>query len=157
MYLAKLQIYFLWICQKQKSFEWFVDVLREVEDADKRGVIDVHVFVTQFFHKFDLRTTMLVCLCKIMFDEKYIIHNVSVHLREAFPFGERSEHVHGFAGHQSFRSTQSARVPAVLPVETSRGEIQNCIMFDFNLYSFAIISLHFSNVVSVCSAVVHPN
>lgn len=31
----------------------------QVEEQDDKGVLDVHVFVTQYFHKFDLRTTML--------------------------------------------------------------------------------------------------
>lgn len=57
---TRAQVYFLWICPTHKSFEWFIDVLREVEDLDTKRVLDVHVFVTQYFHKFDLRTTMLV-------------------------------------------------------------------------------------------------
>jgi dual oxidase len=54
------KVYFLWICPTHKNFEWFVDVLREVEKADRDGILEMHVFVTQFFHKFDLRTTVLV-------------------------------------------------------------------------------------------------
>uniref|UniRef100_A0A914VDI2 Ferric reductase NAD binding domain-containing protein n=1 Tax=Plectus sambesii TaxID=2011161 RepID=A0A914VDI2_9BILA len=52
-------VYFLWICPTHKNFEWFIDVLRNVEDKDVNGVLEIHIFVTQFFHKFDLRTTML--------------------------------------------------------------------------------------------------
>ena len=44
----------------QKQYEWFTDIIREVEDADKKGRVEMHIFVTQFFDKFDLRTTMLV-------------------------------------------------------------------------------------------------
>ena len=34
-------------------------VWREVEKKDVTDVLDMHIFITQFFHKFDLRTTML--------------------------------------------------------------------------------------------------
>ncbi|KAI6201072.1 NAD(P)H oxidase (H(2)O(2)-forming) [Aphelenchoides besseyi] len=53
------KVYFLWICPTHKNFEWFVDVLKNVENLDTKGMLEVHVFVTQFFHKFDLRTTVL--------------------------------------------------------------------------------------------------
>ena len=36
------------------------DVLRDVERKDVTNVLEMHIFITQFFHKFDLRTTMLV-------------------------------------------------------------------------------------------------
>lgn len=54
------QVYFLWICPSHRHFEWFIDVLRDVERKDVTQVLEVHIFITQFFHKFDLRTTMLV-------------------------------------------------------------------------------------------------
>ncbi|KHJ77438.1 FAD-binding domain protein, partial [Oesophagostomum dentatum] len=54
------KVYFLWICPTHKNYEWFVDVLKDVEELDKNDLLETHIFVTQFFHKFDLRTTMLV-------------------------------------------------------------------------------------------------
>lgn len=53
------KVYFLWICPSHKNFEWFVDVLKSVETYDTDGILEIHIFVTQFFHKFDLRTTVL--------------------------------------------------------------------------------------------------
>ncbi|KAJ1347776.1 BLI-3 blue-light-inducible Bli-3 protein [Parelaphostrongylus tenuis] len=53
------KVYFLWICPSHKNYEWFVDVLKDVEDLDQNRLIEGHIFVTQFFHKFDLRTTLL--------------------------------------------------------------------------------------------------
>uniref|UniRef100_A0A0N4WSV0 NAD(P)H oxidase (H2O2-forming) n=1 Tax=Haemonchus placei TaxID=6290 RepID=A0A0N4WSV0_HAEPC len=53
------KVYFLWICPTHKNYEWFVDVLKGVEELDQNRVIETHIFVTQLFHKFDLRTTML--------------------------------------------------------------------------------------------------
>ena len=58
--VACKKVYFLWICPSHRYFEWFIDVLREVEEKDKTNVLEMHIFITQFFHKFDLRTTMLV-------------------------------------------------------------------------------------------------
>ena len=60
--VACKKVYFLWICPSHRYFEWFIDVLREVEEKDKTNVLEMHIFITQFFHKFDLRTTMLVSL-----------------------------------------------------------------------------------------------
>uniref|UniRef100_A0A183CE56 NAD_binding_6 domain-containing protein n=1 Tax=Globodera pallida TaxID=36090 RepID=A0A183CE56_GLOPA len=31
----------------------------QVERHDEDGILEIHIFVTQFFHKFDLRTTVL--------------------------------------------------------------------------------------------------
>jgi hypothetical protein len=56
----KFQVYFLWICPSHRHFEWFIEVLRDVEKKDVTNVLEIHIFITQFFHKFDLRTTMLV-------------------------------------------------------------------------------------------------
>ncbi|KAK6741023.1 hypothetical protein RB195_009088 [Necator americanus] len=53
------KVYFLWICPTHKNYEWFVDVLKDVEELDTNELLETHIFVTQFFHKFDLRTTML--------------------------------------------------------------------------------------------------
>ena len=58
--VACKKVYFLWICPSHRYFEWFIDVLRDVENKDVTNVLEMHIFITQFFHKFDLRTTMLV-------------------------------------------------------------------------------------------------
>lgn len=54
------QVYFFWVTRDQKHFEWLVDIIREVEKADSKLIVSVHIFVTQFFEKFDLRTMLLV-------------------------------------------------------------------------------------------------
>ncbi|CAL1297932.1 unnamed protein product [Larinioides sclopetarius] len=53
------KLYFIWVTRSQKQFEWMIDILREVEDNDRNGLVDTHIFITQFYEKFDLRTTML--------------------------------------------------------------------------------------------------
>lgn len=57
------KVYFLWVCPSHKNYEWFVDVLKNVEEQARPGILETHIFVTQLFHKFDLRTTMLVRKC----------------------------------------------------------------------------------------------
>lgn len=56
------KIYFIWICPSHRNFEWFIDVLRDVEAKDVTNLLEIHIYITQFFHKFDLRTTMLVSI-----------------------------------------------------------------------------------------------
>lgn len=59
-YIYIYQVYFLWVTRTQKSFEWLTDIIREVEAGDEKQLVEVHIFITQFQQKFDLRTTMLV-------------------------------------------------------------------------------------------------
>ena len=53
------KVYFIWVTRTQKQFEWMADIIKEVEEADTKNLVEVHIFVTQFFDKFDLRTAML--------------------------------------------------------------------------------------------------
>ncbi|XP_029667919.1 dual oxidase 2-like, partial [Formica exsecta] len=53
------KVYFVWVTRTQKQFEWMVDILRELEKADINNTVSIHIFVTQFYQKFDLRTILL--------------------------------------------------------------------------------------------------
>ncbi|XP_065166773.1 dual oxidase 2-like [Atheta coriaria] len=53
------KVYFLWVSRSQKQFEWLVDLLREIEEQDKHDVINPHIYITEFYEKYDLRTTLL--------------------------------------------------------------------------------------------------
>ncbi|XP_033750428.1 dual oxidase 2-like isoform X2 [Pecten maximus] len=57
--MACQKVYFLWVTRTQKQFEWLTDIIRDVENADRQELVAVHIFITQFQQKFDLRTTML--------------------------------------------------------------------------------------------------
>lgn len=59
-FLSSCQVLFLWTTRSQKQYEWMIDILREVEAADRNQIIKIHIFITQFRSKFDLRTIMLV-------------------------------------------------------------------------------------------------
>ncbi|XP_059143544.1 dual oxidase 1-like [Physella acuta] len=62
------KVYFIWVTRTQHSFEWLVDIIRDVEAADLRGIVDTHIFVTQFQQRYDLRTTMLY-ICERYFQK----------------------------------------------------------------------------------------
>ncbi|XP_018399879.1 PREDICTED: dual oxidase 2-like [Cyphomyrmex costatus] len=53
------KVYFLWVTKTQKQFEWMVDILRELEKVDVKNTVSIHIFVSQFYQKFDLRTILL--------------------------------------------------------------------------------------------------
>ncbi|KAL3290150.1 hypothetical protein HHI36_023514 [Cryptolaemus montrouzieri] len=53
------KVYFIWVSRTQKQFEWFIDIIREVEYKDVKNLISCHIFITQFFEKFDLRMILL--------------------------------------------------------------------------------------------------
>lgn len=53
------KIYFIWVSRTQKQFEWLIDIIREVEYKDIKNVISCHIFITQFFEKFDVRMILL--------------------------------------------------------------------------------------------------
>jgi hypothetical protein len=60
---------------------------REVEKKDVTRVLEIHIFITQFFHKFDLRTTMLVRTCltkKKTRHEKLIVVGLPSVLRNGY-------------------------------------------------------------------------
>ncbi|XP_013145053.1 PREDICTED: dual oxidase [Papilio polytes] len=44
--VACKKVYFLWICPSHKHFEWFIDVLRDVERKDVTNVLEIHIFIT---------------------------------------------------------------------------------------------------------------
>ncbi|KAJ8953259.1 hypothetical protein NQ318_015841 [Aromia moschata] len=53
------KVYFIWVSTTQKQFEWLVDIIRDVEANDAKYFVSCHIFITQFYEKFDLRTILL--------------------------------------------------------------------------------------------------
>ncbi|ESO87606.1 hypothetical protein LOTGIDRAFT_235056 [Lottia gigantea] len=79
------KVYFLWVTRTQKSFEWMTDIIREVELGDVNNLVSVHIFITQFQQKFDLRTTMLY-ICERHF-QKVAGQSLFTGLRATTHFG----------------------------------------------------------------------
>ncbi|ELU01203.1 hypothetical protein CAPTEDRAFT_159209 [Capitella teleta] len=76
------KVYFLWVTRTQRQFEWLTDIIREVEDSD---LVSVHVFITQFKEKYDIRTTMLY-ICERYF-QKISERSLFTGLRSITHFG----------------------------------------------------------------------
>ncbi|CAG7733979.1 unnamed protein product [Allacma fusca] len=76
------KIYFLWVTRTQKQFEWLVDIIRDVE---QHNLISVHIFVTQVYNKFDMRTTLLY-ICERHF-QKISNRSLFTGLRSVTHFG----------------------------------------------------------------------
>lgn len=53
------KVYFIWVSRTQKQFEWLIDIIRNLEAIDHTKVVSTHIFITQFYEKFDLRTILL--------------------------------------------------------------------------------------------------
>jgi len=60
------KVYFIWASRTQKQFEWLLDIIGKCEKEDKEGILDTHIFITRFFDKSDLRTTILY-ICERQF------------------------------------------------------------------------------------------
>jgi len=79
------KVYFLWVTRTQKQFEWMTDIIRQVEEQDKNDLVSVHIFITQFKQKFDIRTTMLY-ICERHF-QKISSRSLFTGLRSITHFG----------------------------------------------------------------------
>lgn len=53
------QVYFIWVARTQTQFEWMLDIIQEVEQKDTKQLVSCHIFITQFYQKYDLRTILL--------------------------------------------------------------------------------------------------
>ncbi|XP_063786038.1 dual oxidase 1-like [Pseudophryne corroboree] len=79
------KVYFIWVTRTQRQFEWLADIIREVEENDKNNMVSVHIYITQFAEKFDLRTTMLY-ICERHF-QKVLNRSLFTGLRSITHFG----------------------------------------------------------------------
>ncbi|KAL5678573.1 hypothetical protein ACJX0J_014704, partial [Zea mays] len=51
--------YFYWVTPEQGSFEWFHDVMNEVAETDKNGVIELHNHCTSVYEEGDARSALI--------------------------------------------------------------------------------------------------
>uniref|UniRef100_A0A8C5P907 NAD(P)H oxidase (H2O2-forming) n=1 Tax=Leptobrachium leishanense TaxID=445787 RepID=A0A8C5P907_9ANUR len=79
------KVYFIWVTRTQRQFEWLADIIHEVEENDELGLVSVHIYITQFAEKFDLRTTMLY-ICERHF-QKVLNRSLFTGLRSITHFG----------------------------------------------------------------------
>jgi len=53
------RIYFFWVSDNQATFEWFGDLLAELEENDHDGILRMYPFVTGRYNKYDVRMMMV--------------------------------------------------------------------------------------------------
>ncbi|KAL5206554.1 hypothetical protein ABZP36_034763 [Zizania latifolia] len=51
--------HFYWVTREPLSFEWFKGVMNDVAEMDKKGVIELHNYLTSVYEERDARTTLL--------------------------------------------------------------------------------------------------
>uniref|UniRef100_A0A914XLN8 NAD(P)H oxidase (H(2)O(2)-forming) n=1 Tax=Plectus sambesii TaxID=2011161 RepID=A0A914XLN8_9BILA len=83
--IACKHVYFIWLARNHQQFEWFIDILREVENMDTDGLITIDIFVTQLLKDFDIRTMMLF-ICEHQF-HRVASRSVFTGLRARTHFG----------------------------------------------------------------------
>ncbi|KAI9161756.1 hypothetical protein LWI28_020402 [Acer negundo] len=54
--------YSYWVTNNQQSFDWFREIMNEVAEADKKGVIELHNYCSSVFKEGDARSAMISML-----------------------------------------------------------------------------------------------
>ncbi|KAK2425924.1 respiratory burst oxidase protein A [Trifolium repens] len=57
--LKTTNAYFYWVTREQGSFDWFKGVMNEVDEIDKRGVIEMHNYLTSVYEEGDARSALI--------------------------------------------------------------------------------------------------
>lgn len=86
-YKLKCQkVHFIWVTGSHRHFEWLIDILREVEEIDIKGIVSINIFITKFFQHYDLRTAMLY-ICEEYFQKHSGGRSVFTGLKAKTHFG----------------------------------------------------------------------
>nr|AWK57837.1 NADPH oxidase [Aquilaria sinensis] len=59
---ATRRAYFYWVTREQGSFEWFREVMNEVAEYDRDGVIELHNYCTSVYEEGDARSALITML-----------------------------------------------------------------------------------------------
>ncbi|XP_068658484.1 respiratory burst oxidase homolog protein B-like [Aristolochia californica] len=59
---ATKRAYFYWVTREEGSFEWFKDVMNDVAEKDKNGVIELHNYCTSVYEEGDARSALIAML-----------------------------------------------------------------------------------------------
>ncbi|TVU49901.1 hypothetical protein EJB05_01243, partial [Eragrostis curvula] len=57
--------YFFWTTREQGSFDWFKGVMEDVAKTDKKGVIELHNYLTSVYEEGDARSAIITMLQSI--------------------------------------------------------------------------------------------
>ncbi|KAG9444772.1 hypothetical protein H6P81_016112 [Aristolochia fimbriata] len=59
---ATKRAYFYWVTREEGSFEWFKEVMNDVAEKDKGGVIELHNYCTSVYEEGDARSALIAML-----------------------------------------------------------------------------------------------
>ncbi|KRT80163.1 peroxidase, partial [Oryctes borbonicus] len=124
------KVYFIWVSRTQRQFEWMVDIVSKLEANDKNGIVSSHIFITQFYEKFDLRTILLY-ICERHY-QKISQKSLFTNLRAVTHFG-RPSFAEFFKTVQSLHSTVNLTRVEVLVLFSLW--ILGCPNWSFQLWS----------------------
>ncbi|KFK31902.1 hypothetical protein AALP_AA6G173900 [Arabis alpina] len=54
--------YFYWVTREQGSFDWFREIMNEIADSDRKGIIEMHNYLTSVYEEGDARSTLLTMI-----------------------------------------------------------------------------------------------
>lgn len=57
--------YFYWVTREQGSFDWFKEVMNEVAEEERSGVIELHSYCTSVYEEGDARSALITMLQSI--------------------------------------------------------------------------------------------
>ncbi|KAH9605061.1 hypothetical protein KSS87_023644 [Heliosperma pusillum] len=63
--LSTTNAYFYWVTREQGSFDWFKGVMNEVAMLDKRGVVEMHNYLTSVYEEGDARSALITMLAAL--------------------------------------------------------------------------------------------
>lgn len=143
MYKMKCQkLYFIWVTGSQRHFEWLLDIIREVEEVDEKGLVSVDIFITQFFQQFDMRTAMLY-ICEEHFQKLSGGRSVFTGLKANTHFGRPQLNSMLSAVHRAHPTVKKIGVFSCGPPGITKNVEQGCIEASNN--TRALFEHHFEN------------
>ncbi|MDY7013053.1 MAG: ferric reductase-like transmembrane domain-containing protein, partial [Cyanobacteriota bacterium] len=60
------KVYFYWLNREQKAFEWFIELLSEIEREDTRGLFEINLYLTGAEKKSDMKSCTLYMAMDLM-------------------------------------------------------------------------------------------
>ena len=83
---------FFWINREQRSFEWFISLLSqlEIEQAEQGGAmerfLDMHMYITSALQKTDMKAVGLQLALELLHEKVKISHYLQVQLLKIFNY-----------------------------------------------------------------------
>jgi len=63
--LRTTNAHFYWVTREQGSFDWFKGVMNEVGELDKKGIIEMHNYLTSVYEEGDARSALIAMVAAL--------------------------------------------------------------------------------------------